>query len=118
MIGKIGLAAAALAMAGPALAWPSNGVEDPYGARSIANGRIAPVEQRLADAFRRGDRAPEVLLNLAAIRMTQGQTSAAQQLYGMVLAQPNVDMATLNGSAWSHEIARRAMANPQVAANW
>ena len=118
MIKQIVLAAAALAITGPALAWPTGGVEDPYGARSIANGRIAPVEQRLEAAFRKGDRNPEVLLNLAAIRIAQQQPAAAQALYGLVLQQPNVDMATLRGSAWSHEIARRAMTNPQVAANW
>jgi len=118
MIGKIALAVAALAAAGSAAAWPTGGVEDPYGARSIAVGRIGSVEQRLADAFRKGDRNPEVLLNLAAIRLTQQRTAAAQQLYAMVLQQPNVDMATLKGSAWSHDIAQRAMTSPQVAANW
>ncbi|MDB5690524.1 MAG: hypothetical protein JWL91_2400 [Sphingomonas bacterium] len=118
MIGKIALAAAALAMAGPALAAPTGGVEDPYGARSIAKGRTAHIERRLESAFRKGRRDPEVLLNLAAIRLTQQRAAAAQELYGLVLQQPDADMATLSGSAWSHEIARRAMAAPQVAANW
>ena len=118
MVKQIVLATMALAMAAPAMAAPTGGVEDPYGGRSIAKGRIAHVEPRLATAFRKGDRDPELLLNLAAIRMQQQQRSAARDLYTMVLQQPNVDMATVGGTAWSHEIARRAMANPQVAANF
>jgi Tfp pilus assembly protein PilF len=118
MIRQILLSAAALAAAAPALAGPTAGVEDPYGARLIAKGRTAQAEARLETAFRKGVREPEVLLNLAAIRMTQRQPAAAQELYGLVLRQPNADMATLKGNAWSHEIARLAMAHTEVAANW
>ena len=96
----------------------TGGVEDPYGGRSIAKGRIAQVEQRLSAAFRNGDHDPELLLNLAAIRLKQRDTASARALYRLVLAQPNMDMVTLHGSAWSHAIARRGMASEEVAANW
>lgn len=118
MFTKLILGAAVLAVASPAMAFPTAGVEDPYGGRSIANGKAAKVEQRLSDAFRKGARDPEVLLNLAAIRMTRQDVAGANDLYRMVLAQPNVDMATLEGSAWSHSIAHRGLASMMVAANW
>ncbi len=105
------LASAALAFAVPAAASPA-GVVDPYGARSIANGRYDSVEQRLTEALRKGDNRPEILLNLAAIRMQEGDRGNAEAFYRLVLAQPNVDMATLNGSAWSHDIARQALSSP------
>lgn len=101
----------ALAFAAPALAAPA-GVADPYGARSIAHGRYESAEQRLTEALRKGDNRPEILLNLAAIRMQQGDRNSAETLYRTVLAQPNADMATLNGSAWSHDIARQALSDP------
>ena len=88
---------------------PSPSISDPYGAGSIARGRTAAVEQRLAVAYARGDRSTELLLNLAAIRLNARDGQGAQALYREVLAQPNADMATLSGNAWSHDIARRAM---------
>lgn len=102
------LTAALLTVSVPALAEPAP-VADPYGAGSIAAGRYGSIEKKLEAAYRQGDRSVEVLLNLAAIRLQQNDADAAKDLYAQVLAQPNVDMATLNGSALSHDIARRAM---------
>ncbi len=111
------LASLLAASATPALAFPvTTPVPDPYGAHAIARGDYARMEPRLADAFAKGDRSPEVLLNLAAIQMKSGQPGSADDLLRMVLTQPNTDMATLNGSAWSHDLARRAMAARQMAA--
>lgn len=101
--------AAVLAMASPALAQPTP-VADPYGAGSISAGRYSSIEKKLEAAYQGGDRSLEVLLNLAAIRLRQKDSPGAETLYREVLAQPNVDMATLNGNAWSHDIATRAMA--------
>ena len=115
---RILAAAVALSLAAPAFAGVTGVVEDPYGAVSVAKGRIAKVDQRLSTAFRRGDHSPEVLINLAAIRLQQQDRAGARALYRMILAQPNVDMATLRGSAWSHEIAQRGLASEMVAANW
>jgi hypothetical protein len=115
---RILAAAVALSLAAPAFAGVTGVVEDPYGGRSVAMGRIDKVDQRLSTAFKQGDHSPEVLINLAAIRLQQRDTGKARELYRMVLAQPNVDMATLRGSAWSHEIARRGLASEMVAANW
>jgi hypothetical protein len=111
-------AAIALSLAAPAVAGVTGVVEDPYGGRAVAKGHIAKVDQRLSTAFKQGDHCPEVLINLAAIRLRQQDSAGARELYRMVLAQPNVDMATLRGSAWSHEIARRGLASEVVAANW
>lgn len=111
-------AALALSLAAPAVAGVTGVVEDPYGAMSVAKGRLTKVDQKLSTAFKQGDHCPEVLLNLAAIRLQQQDRAGARELYRLVLAQPNVDMATLRGSAWSHEIARRGLASEMVAANW
>jgi thioredoxin-like negative regulator of GroEL len=99
----------------PAFAFPTTAVPDPYGAHAIARGDHARMEPRLAQAFAKGDRSPEVLLNLAAIQMKAGQPGTAHDLLRMVLDTPNTDMATLNGSAWSHDLARRAMSSQQLA---
>ncbi len=88
---------------------PSPSIADPYGAGSISRGRFAAVERRLQVAYDRGDRSTELLLNLAAIRLKDSDGQGAQALYRQVLSQPNVDLATLTGNAWSHDIARRAM---------
>jgi hypothetical protein len=111
-------AAVALSLAAPAVAGVTGVVEDPYGARSVAKGHITRVDQRLSTAFSQGDHRPEVLINLAAIRLQQQDQAGARELYRMVLAQPNVDMATLRGTAWSHDIAKRGLASEMVAANW
>ena len=60
--------------------------------------------------LKKGDRSPEVLLNLAAIRLGEKRGAEARDLYKAVLDQPNVDMATLSGNATSHEVAQRGMA--------
>jgi hypothetical protein len=101
------MAVAAPALAGPS---PSPTLADPYGAGSIVRGHYSGVEQRLQAAYARGDRDVELLLNLAAIRLKERDMASARALYDQVLAQPNIDMATLTGSAWSHDIARRATA--------
>jgi len=111
-------AALALSLAAPAFAGVTGVVEDPYGGRSVGKGRIAKVDQRLSAAFKQGDHCPEVLINLAAIRLQQQDRAGARELYRLVLAQPNVDMATLHGTAWSHDIAKRGLASEMVAANW
>lgn len=108
------LSAAILAMSSPALAGPTP-VADPYGAGSISAGRYASIARKLEAAYQRGDRSVEVLLNLAAIRLQQSKAHEAASLYREVLAQPNVDMATLSGSAWSHDIARRALSMTMAA---
>jgi len=103
------LVGAALAIAAPALAQPTE-VADPYGAASISKGRYSTVERKLEAAYEKGDRSPEVLLNLAAIRLGEKRGAEARDLYNAVLEQPNTDMATLDGSAMSHELAQRGMA--------
>jgi len=106
---KVVLAGAALALAVPALAQPTE-VADPYGAGSISKGRYTAVERKLQAAYEKGDRSPEVLLNLAAIRLQEKRATEARDLYKAVLNQPNADMATLNGAAGSHEVAQRGLA--------
>ena len=106
---KLILAGAALALAVPALAQPTE-IADPYGAGSISKGRYSMIERKLEAAYQKGDRSPEVLLNLAAIRLQEKRPTEARDLYKAVLNQPNADMATLDGGAWSHEIAQRGMA--------
>ncbi|MBP8232990.1 hypothetical protein [Rhizorhabdus sp.] len=106
---KVVLAGAALAIAVPALAQPTE-VADPYGAGSISKGRYTAVERKLQAAYEKGDRSPEVLLNLAAIRLQEKRATEARDLYKAVLSQPNADMATLNGAAGSHEVAQRGLA--------
>jgi thioredoxin-like negative regulator of GroEL len=106
---KVVLAGAALACATPLLAQPAE-VADPYGAGSISKGRIGTIERKLEAAYQKGDRSPEVLLNLAAIRLQEKRGAEARDLYKAVLDQPNVDMATLTGGAMSHELAQKGMA--------
>lgn len=103
------LVGAALAIAAPALAQPTE-VADPYGAGSISKGHYSTIERKLESAYQKGDRSPEVLLNLAAIRLGEKRGVEARDLYKAVLDQPNVDMATLSGNATSHEVAQRGMA--------
>jgi len=103
------LVGTALVIAAPALAQPTQ-VADPYGAASISKGRYASIERKLETAYQKGDRSPEVLLNLAAIRLGEKRATEARDLYKAVLDQPNIDMSTLSGSAWSHEVAQRGMA--------
>lgn len=105
------LLAFAAMLPGTALAIPVSDGPDTFGARAIARGETDGIETRLASAVSRGDRRPEVLLNLAAIRAGQSDVLGADRLYRMVLAAPNVDMATLAGTAWSHDIARRGLAS-------
>lgn len=106
--------AAFLAIAMPAFAQPAE-IPDPYGAKSISVGRTGTIAKKLEAAYQRGDRSTEVLLNLAAIRISEKDLPGAQALYQEVLAQPNIDMDTLNGTAWSHDIARRALATAVAA---
>jgi Tfp pilus assembly protein PilF len=106
---KVVLVGAALAFAAPLLAQPAE-VADPYGAASISKGRTATIERKLEAAYQKGDRSPEVLLNLAAIRLQEKRGAEARDLYKAVLDQPNVDMATLTGGAMSHELAQKGMA--------
>jgi hypothetical protein len=94
------LVGAALAIAAPALAQPTE-VADPYGAGSISKGHYSTIERKLETAY---------LLNLAAIRLGEKRGAEARDLYKAVLDQPNVDMATLSGNATSHEVAQRGMA--------
>jgi len=112
---KVVLAGATLALAGPVLAQATETaqptqVPDPYGAASIAKGRTGKIEQKLQAAYEKGDRSPEVLLNLAAIRLQQNRPAEARTLYQAVLDQPDLDMATLNGGAMSHQLAQRGIA--------
>ena len=112
---KIVLAVTVLvAIASPAVAQPSD-VPDPYGAKSISIGRYGTIAKKLEAAYQHGDRSTEVLLNLAAIRITRKDFQGAESLYQEVLAQPNLDMDTLNGTAWSHDIARRALSTALAA---
>jgi hypothetical protein len=113
---KVALGAAMLVAAGSAMAWPADQVSDPFGAGAISRSSYTGVQPRLQAMVDKGDRRPEVLLNLAAIRMGQDHAADAQALYREVLAQPNVDLQTMRGTAWSHDIARRGLANPRVAA--
>ena len=106
---KVVLVGAALAFAAPLLAQPTE-VADPYGAASISKGRTGSIERKLEAAYQKGDRSPEVLLNLAAIRLQEKRGTEARNLYKAVLDQPNVDMATLTGGAMSHELAQKGMA--------
>lgn len=94
--------------AAPVLAQPAD-IPDPYGAKSISIGQYGPITKKLEAAYARGVRSTEVLLNLAAIRMKRNDLQGAEALYQEILAQPNVDMDTLNGTAWSHDIARQAL---------
>ncbi len=103
------LAAAAIAVAAPAMAKAPSEIVDPYGANAIAQARTTQVERRLTQAYQTGDRSLEVLLNLAAIRVQRGDPAGARALYAEVLAQPNADMATLSGAAWSHDIAQKGI---------
>lgn len=103
-----------LAIASPAFAQPSE-VPDPYGAKSISIGRTGTIAKKLEAAYQRGDRRTEILLNLAAIRISQKNFQGAEALYQEVLAQPNLDMDTLNGTAWSHDIARNALSTAMAA---
>jgi thioredoxin-like negative regulator of GroEL len=107
-------AAALVTLASPAFGQPAE-IPDPYGAKSISIGRTDTIARKLEAAYQRGDRSTEVLLNLAAIRIQQKDLKGAETLYQEILAQPNTDMDTLNGSAWSHDIARRAMATAVAA---
>lgn len=106
--------AALMMLASPVFAQPAE-IADPYGAKSISVGRTGTIAKKLEAAYQRGDRSTEVLLNLAAIRIAQQDMQGAQSLYQEVLSQPNVDMDTLNGSAWSHDIARNALSTAMAA---
>jgi thioredoxin-like negative regulator of GroEL len=105
------LFAAALAVA-PATAatWATDEVSDRYAAGAILQGNYSAASQRLFSALSRGDRRPEVLLNLAAVQVGRQDADDARALYAMVLAQPNIDMRTAAGTAWSHDIAQRGLA--------
>lgn len=114
---RLVVAAVALLAPASAMAWPEAVIADPYGARSIVNNDVGSLQPRLAAAVAKGDRKPEVLLNLGAIYARQNNPSAAREMFRMVLDQPNVDMATLNGTAWSHDLAQRGLARvSQIAA--
>jgi len=106
---RLVLVGASLAVAAPAFAQPTE-IADPYGASSISQGRYSTIERKLEAAYQKGDRSPEVLLNLAAIRLAEKRGPEARDLYKAVLAQPNIDMATLDGNSMSHEVAQRGMA--------
>ena len=105
----LAVAAAALVPA-QAAPWPAAGSVDPFAASAIAAGRYDAAAARLDAAYARGDRSPEVLLNLAAVRLQTRDEAMAQALYRAVLAQPNADMLTDSGTAWSHDIAQRGLA--------
>jgi thioredoxin-like negative regulator of GroEL len=102
------LLTAALVGAVPATAatWATDEVSDRYAATAILQGNYSHASQRLWTAFGHGDRRPEVLLNLAAVQVSRQDADDARALYAMVLAQPNIDMRTPNGTAWSHDIAQ------------
>ena len=85
-------------------------VADRYGSTQIMSGQAKRIEPRLAAAYQRGERSPELLINLAAVRMKSHDDGAAQALYRLILTQPNVDMETPSGTAWSHDIARKGLA--------
>lgn len=103
-----------LAGAPATAAWPTTEMVDPYGADAITKGRYDHVEKRLETAYSKGRRSVEVLLNLAAIRLEERDGDAAQTLYRQVLAQPNADMLTVTGTAWSHDIARPGLRQVSV----
>lgn len=84
-----------------------------YAANAIVRGDYSTASQTLWSAFGQGDRRPEVLLNLAAVQVGRQDADDARALYGMVLSQPNVDMTTPRGTAWSHDIARKGLAQLQ-----
>lgn len=113
---KIILAGAALALTMPAVANTAE-TADPYGATSISKGRYEHIERKLLASYQKGDRSPEVLLNLAAIRLKQQRGAEARAIFSQVLEQPNVDMATLTGSAWSHDLAHRGMSGAMAMAD-
>jgi Flp pilus assembly protein TadD len=108
---KVFLLAAAMVGAAPALAatWATDDIADGYAANAILRGDYRQASQSLWSAFGRGDRRPEVLLNLAAVQVSRQDADDARALYGMVLSQKNVDMLTPGGAAWSHDIAQRGL---------
>lgn len=103
------LLASAATAAPPPLEWLTSDVGDPYGAASIQQGRYDAAEKRLAQAYVRGQRAPELLLNLAALHARAGRGNAAQGLYREVLDQPNISLVTLSGTRWSHDVAQTGL---------
>lgn len=105
----LGVAAAAAPPATAAV-WPAAAHVDPYAADALVAGRTAAAEAKLASAYARGDRSPEVLLNLAAARLRGADAAGARDLYRAVLAQPDADLLTATGSDWSHAIARTGLA--------
>jgi Flp pilus assembly protein TadD len=109
---KVFLLVAAMVGAAPALAhsWATDEIADGYAASAIMRGDYSQASQKLWSAFGRGDRRPEVLLNLAAVQVSRQDADDARALYGLVLSQKNVDMLTPSGAAWSHDIAQRGLA--------
>lgn len=85
---------------------------EPYSAYElIASGRSARAEASLLRQARLHPDAPEVMLNLAALRLTSGRVAEAADLYSRVIALPPMDMDMPDGSIRSsHAVARTGIA--------
>lgn len=86
--------------------------QEPYSAYElIASGRSARAEASLLRQARLHPDAPEVILNLAALRLASGRTTDAADLYSRVMALPPMDMDMPDGSIRSsHAVARSGIA--------
>ncbi|HEX8446551.1 MAG TPA: tetratricopeptide repeat protein [Sphingomonas sp.] len=101
-----------LSVAGAALA------ADPVAFQAIAAKDLTGAARQLETELAAGSNEPGVLLNLAHVYRQTARDVDADALYRRVLATPNVQMATPDGNpAWSHTLAKRALArNAQFAA--
>lgn len=112
--GKIGLvaAAAALALTSGAAAAQEHAVRVSHAA--IASGDLASAERMLLNERKIYGARPEVLLNLAAVYARSGRGVEASALYREVLAQDDVTMDLSGGrTASAHAIARVGLSRLQ-----
>jgi hypothetical protein len=108
---SIVLAGSAAASAQSRPGMPTAPIE-PYAAyEMIASGMDARAEATLLRQARLHPRAPEVMLNLAALRLRSGREEDAAGLYEQVLSLPEMDMDMPDGSIRSsHAVARVGIA--------
>ena len=84
--------------------------QDQIGFKAIAKADYSGAEALLAPKVAAGDRAPEVLLNLAAVYTRTGRNADAARIYRMVQGTENVLMEAANGApVWSHDLATRGL---------
>lgn len=86
--------------------------QEPYSAYElIASGHHARAEVSLLRQTRLHPDAPEVILNLAALRLASGHATDAAHLYSRVMTLPPMDMDMPDGSIRSsHDVARTGIA--------